>query len=154
MRAICEHELAPLGEETWTDGAGNLVGLVRGSGDPAGRPRVRVVAHMDELAMIVKRVGDKATWPSRPRGYVPGQLWPRARHCPRRPRRGDRCPGPRFGDTTQQTPRVWQTKPDRGGRALDWLHVYVFTGRSPDELQDAGFHPGTGICIGVPSAGS
>ncbi len=30
--------------------------------------------------------------------------------------------------------RIWDTKPDGGDRALDWLHVYVFTGRTPDEL--------------------
>jgi putative aminopeptidase FrvX len=33
--------------------------------------------------------------------------------------------------TTQESPRIWETKPDQGDRALDWQHVYVFTGRTP-----------------------
>jgi putative aminopeptidase FrvX len=30
---------------------------------------------------------------------------------------------------------------------LDWLHVYVFTGRTPEELSVAGVQPGTRVCI-------
>src|ERR1700742_1761221 len=52
VRAVCQRELAPLADQTWVDPAGNLIGLFRG-GDA---PRVRVMAHMDELSMIVKRV--------------------------------------------------------------------------------------------------
>ena len=36
--------------------------------------------------------------------------------------------------TTKESPRIWETKPDQGDKALDWQHVYVFTGRTPDEL--------------------
>lgn len=49
--------------------------------------------------------------------------------------------------TTQESSRIWETKPDQGDRALDWHHVYVFTGRSPEELSAAGVHAGTRVCI-------
>ena len=32
--------------------------------------------------------------------------------------------------TTEESQRIWETKPDQGDRALDWTHVYVFTGLS------------------------
>ena len=40
--------------------------------------------------------------------------------------------------TTKESQRIWETKPDQGDKALDWLHVYVFTGLTPDELAAAG----------------
>ena len=49
--------------------------------------------------------------------------------------------------TTQESQRIWETKPDQGDRALDWDHVYVFTGRSPDDLKAAGVRPGTRVCV-------
>jgi len=52
VRDLCRRELEPLVDATWVDPAGNLVALIRG-GDA---PSVRVMAHMDELSMLVKRV--------------------------------------------------------------------------------------------------
>jgi putative aminopeptidase FrvX len=49
--------------------------------------------------------------------------------------------------TTQESPRIWETKPDQGDRALDWQHVYVFTGRTPGDLAAAGVHAGTRVCV-------
>ena len=49
--------------------------------------------------------------------------------------------------TTKESPRIWQTKPDKGDKSLDWLHVYVFTGCTAEELTAAGIHPGTRVCI-------
>jgi putative aminopeptidase FrvX len=49
--------------------------------------------------------------------------------------------------TTHESPRIWETKPDQGDRALDWQHVYVFTGRSPQDLAAAGVHAGTRVCV-------
>jgi putative aminopeptidase FrvX len=60
VRAICRRELEPLVDELTVDPAGNLVGLLRGTGE-AEAPVVRVTAHMDELSMIVKRVQPDGT---------------------------------------------------------------------------------------------
>lgn len=58
VRDICRRALAPVCDELWTDAAGNLIGLVRaGAESPTGaRPAIRIMAHMDEIAMLVKRV--------------------------------------------------------------------------------------------------
>lgn len=42
--------------------------------------------------------------------------------------------------TTEESRRIWETKPDKGDQALDWTHVYVFTGRSIEQLTEAGVH--------------
>ena len=46
--------------------------------------------------------------------------------------------------TTQESPRIWETKPDQGDRALDWQHVYVFTGRTPSSSPPPVCTPGRG----------
>ncbi|MGY1705173.1 hypothetical protein ACI79C_11390 [Geodermatophilus sp. SYSU D00697] len=129
------------------DPAGNLVALLRGAGDPDA-PVVRVMAHMDELAMIVKRVEPDGTL----RLSQLGTMYP-----------GNFGLGPLtvLGDeeqftavlllgsehTTQETSQVWRTTPDGGDQAMQWSDVYVFTGRGVEELEAAGVHPGTRVCV-------
>jgi putative aminopeptidase FrvX len=162
VRAVIARELQPLVDDMWTDDAGNLIGYVAAhpSAGDAGAPNhrhrtesipgaaTRVMAHMDELSMIVKRVEPDGTL------HVTqlGTMYP-----------GNFGLGPVvvLGDhenltavltlgsehTTQESSRIWETKPDQGDRALDWDHVYVFTGRSTDELAAAGVHAGTRVCV-------
>src|SRR6202789_2090342 len=78
VRAVCARELQPFVDDMWTDDAGNLIGFIGvtdASGDHAAvhahRDRsastagpgagTRVMAHMDELAMLVKRVEPDGT---------------------------------------------------------------------------------------------
>jgi putative aminopeptidase FrvX len=49
--------------------------------------------------------------------------------------------------TTEESQRIWETKPDGGDKAMSWRHVFVFTGRTPEELADAGVQVGTRICV-------
>ncbi|MDT0274637.1 hypothetical protein [Blastococcus goldschmidtiae] len=146
VRAICSRELTPLADEIDVDASGNLVALLRGS-DPDAAP-VRVMAHMDELSMIVKRVEDDGSL----RLSQLGTMYP-----------GNFGLGPLtvLGDTeeftavlllgsehtTPETSQVWQTKPDGGDQAMQWSHVRAFTGRTPGELAEAGVHPGTRVCV-------
>ncbi|MGZ4642309.1 MAG: M42 family metallopeptidase [Blastococcus sp.] len=146
VREICRRELEPLVDELSVDASGNLVGVLRGSDDAA--PVVRVMAHMDELSMIVKRVEPDG----RLRLSQLGTMYP-----------GNFGLGPLavLGDaetltavlllgsehTTQETENVWRTKPDGGNQAMRWSDVFVFTGRSTDELAAAGVHPGTRVCV-------
>ncbi|RBY97037.1 peptidase M42 [Blastococcus sp. TF02-8] len=147
VRAICRRVLEPLVDELTVDPAGNLVGLVRGRAGGDG-PVVRVMAHMDELSMIVKRV--------EPDGMLRlsqlGTMYP-----------ANFGLGPLtvLGDaealtavlllgsehTTPETSQVWQTKPDGGDRAMQWSDVRAFTGRSAEDLEAAGVHPGTRVCV-------
>jgi putative aminopeptidase FrvX len=145
VRDVCRRELEPVVDETWVDEARNLVGLVRGSDDASA---TRVMAHMDELSMLVKRVDSDGTLHLTPLGTMyPGNfgLGPVAVL-------GDRetlCAVLTLGSehTTKESQQIWETKPDQGDKALDWMHVYVFTGRTPDELKGAGIGPGTRLCV-------
>lgn len=148
VRDVVQRELAPLADETWVDAAGNLVALLRGSGGPDAGPVVRVMAHLDELTMLVKRVEPDGTL----RVTSLGVMYP-----------GNFGLGPVtvLGDvetisavltlgsehTTTESMRIWETKPDQGDKALDWSHVYVFTGRTADDLAAAGVHAGTRVCV-------
>ncbi|CCG05516.1 M42 glutamyl aminopeptidase superfamily protein (fragment), partial [Blastococcus saxobsidens] len=145
VREVCRRELEPLVDEVWEDPAGNLVGLIHGSGATDG-PVVRVMAHMDELSMIVKRV--------EPDGSLHlsqlGEMYPANFGLGPLTVLGDVEPVTAVlllgsEHTTQETPQVWQTKPDGGGRAMQWNDVYAFTGRSPEQLAAAGVHAGSRV---------
>jgi len=161
VRDVCAQQLRPLVDDMWIDDAGNLIGYLSAaeSSSPssdhrhrttsvAGGAATRIMAHMDELAMLVKRVEPDGTLHMTPLGVIyPGNF--------------GFGPVALLGDhqtltavltlgsehTTKESPRIWETKPDQGDRALDWQHVYAFTGRTPDELAAAGVHAGTRVCI-------
>jgi putative aminopeptidase FrvX len=146
VRDICRRELAPRVDELWVDEAGNLVGVLRGRDSDA--PPKRVMAHIDELSMLVKRVGSNGTLHMAPLGTMyPANfgLGPVAVL-------GEQetlCAVLTVGSehTTKESQQIWETKPDQGDKALDWMHVYVFTGRTAEDLSDAGVRPGTRVCI-------
>ncbi|MGV0742832.1 M42 family metallopeptidase [Mycolicibacterium sp. XJ870] len=146
VRDVCRRELEPFADELWVDAAGNLIGLI--SGEKQDAPVTRVIAHMDELSMLVKRVEPDGTLRLTPLGTMyPANfgLGPVAVL-------GDHetlCCILALGSehTTQESQRIWATKPDQGDKALDWPDVYVFTGRTPDQLTGAGIGPGTRVCI-------
>src|SRR6185312_9886854 len=69
VRAVCARELQPLVDDMWTDDAGNLIGYIgaeagatesldhrRRRSSVSGGSAIRVMAHLDELSMLVKRV--------------------------------------------------------------------------------------------------
>ncbi|OBH96936.1 M42 family metallopeptidase [Mycobacterium scrofulaceum] len=162
VRAICARELRPVVDDMWTDDAGNLVGYI-GAEPPtdaghghrhrvssAAEPGVatRVMAHMDELSMLVKRVEPDGTLHLTQLGTMyPGNfgLGPVGILGENETLTGVLTLGSEH--TTQESQRIWQTKPDQGDKALDWDHVYVFTGRSTDDLDAAGVRPGTRVCV-------
>jgi putative aminopeptidase FrvX len=144
VRQICERELSPVVDESWTDPAGNLIGVLRGGDAPA----VRVMAHMDELSMLVKRIDGDGNLHLTPLGTMyPGNfglgpvsvLGQHTTIC------GVLALGSEH--TTAESPRIWQTKPDQGDKALDWPDVYVFTGLDTTALDHAGVGPGTRVCV-------
>ncbi|MBV9641681.1 MAG: M20/M25/M40 family metallo-hydrolase [Mycobacteriaceae bacterium] len=153
VREVCRRELEPLVDELWVDPAGNLVGLFHGSrskggGGDDGAPVTRVMAHMDELSMLVKRVEPDGTLHVTPLGVMyPANfgLGPVAVLGDRQTLIGVLSLGSEH--TTKESQRIWETKPDQGDKSLDWMHVYIFTGRTPAELAAAGVGPGTRVCI-------
>lgn len=148
VREICLRELAPFADDVWVDAAGNVIGLLRGEPGGQDTASVRVMAHMDELSMIVKRVESDGTLRLAPLGTMyPGNfgLGPVAILGRRETLDGVLTLGSEH--TTKESQNIWETKPDQGDKALDWLHVYAFTGRSPDELREAGIGPGTRVAV-------
>lgn len=144
MRDICRRELADSVDEMWVDEAGNLIGLIRGEDDDGA---VRVMAHMDELAMIVKRVDPDGTLHLSPLGTMyPGNfgLGP-VSLLGEEELTGVLSLGSEH--TTSESRRIWETKPDGGDKAMDWTNVFVFTGRTAEQLTDAGVGVGTRICV-------
>ncbi|CAJ1586788.1 peptidase M42 [[Mycobacterium] wendilense] len=150
VREICRRELAPHVDELWVDPAGNVVGLLRGakSHDGDRAPVTRVMAHMDELSMLVKRIFPDGSLHLTHLGTMyPGNfgLGPVAVLGDRETLRAVLTLGSEH--TTSESPRIFATKPDQGGKALDWSDVYVFTGCTPEQLREAGVHPGTRVCV-------
>jgi putative aminopeptidase FrvX len=145
VREVCRRELEPLVDEAWIDPAGNLVGVLRGGNAPS----MRVMAHLDELSMIVKRVEPDGSLHVTQLGTMyPGNfgLGPVAILG------GDHetiCGVMTLGSehTTKESRRIWETKPDQGDQTMDWQHVYLFTGLQPEELAAAGVQPGTRLCV-------
>ncbi|MGE2815162.1 M20/M25/M40 family metallo-hydrolase [Mycobacterium heidelbergense] len=160
VRDVCARELQPVVDDMWTDDAGNLVGYLSAiEGLPEGAAHrsattagpatsTRVMAHMDELSMIVKRIESDGTLHVTQLGTMyPGNfgLGPVAVLGDHETFTAVLTLGSEH--TTKESPRIWETKPDQGDKALDWQHVYIFTGRSPDELDAAGVHAGTRVCV-------
>ncbi|PWW22437.1 putative aminopeptidase FrvX [Geodermatophilus normandii] len=146
VRDVVRRELEPLADEVSVDPAGNLVALLHGTDRSA--PVVRVMAHLDELSMMVKRVDPDGTlWVTSLGVMYPGNfgLGPVAVLGREETLTGVLLLGSEH--TTADSTRIWETKPDQGDEAMDWSHVYVFTGRSGEDLAAAGVHPGTRVCV-------
>jgi putative aminopeptidase FrvX len=163
VRAVCARELQPLVDDMWTDDAGNLIGYLAADASTRRAAQghrhrsattaevgaaTRVMAHMDELSMLVKRIEPDGSLHVTQLGTMyPGNfgLGPVAVLGEHETLTAVLTLGSEH--TTKESPRIWETKPDQGDKALDWQHVYVFTGRSREELEAAGVRPGTRVCV-------
>ncbi|MBM3141275.1 MAG: M42 family metallopeptidase [Candidatus Rokubacteria bacterium] len=65
VRAIMRRELTPSAAAVETDGLGSLIARFDGT---AGRPRVMLAAHMDELGLMVRRITDEGYLKFQPLG--------------------------------------------------------------------------------------
>ncbi len=150
VREICKEELRSITEEIWTDPAGNLIGKIPGT-ESNGSNALRIMVHMDELSLIVKRINEDGSLRVNPLGGIfpftygqgPVDIM------------GDKeiCPGVlSFGcmHTTKETAHIHKMLPEehRGlGKTPVWEDVSVFTGKSLRELKEIGIHPGTRVVI-------
>jgi len=147
VREVCHRELFPLADEVWVDPAGNLIGKVKGVDSTKA---IRVMVHMDELSMIVKRINEDGTLRVNPLGG----LYPfnigqgpvdilGAKHS---------FTGIlSFGSMhiTKESP--WHKlipEEHRGqGKTPLWEDVFVVTRKTTQELEEAGVHPGTRVVL-------
>ncbi|MGV0688454.1 peptidase M42, partial [Mycolicibacterium thermoresistibile] len=68
VREICRRALQDLVDELSTDAAGNLVALIKGA--KPGAASTRILAHLDELSMLVKRIEPDGTLRLTPLGTM------------------------------------------------------------------------------------
>ncbi len=138
VRDVCRGMLEPLVDELSTDPAGNLIGFTKGEGEAAP---VRVMVHMDELSLLVKRVEKEGKLRVSPLGGLypsnlgqgPVDILGDDRIIP-----GIISAGPMHVSK--------ESKPD-GKKAAEWKDLYVQTRLSEEELAEAGVHAGTRVVV-------
>ena len=143
VREICIRELKSVCDDVWVDEAENVIGLIRGK-TRKEVPVVRVIAHMDELSLMVKRVNSNGTLRVNPLGGIrasitgqtPVEILADSGILP-----GVLSIGPLH--TTAESPGPQKSRND----AIDWSDVYIFTRKTSDELEKAGVHAGTKVVI-------
>ena len=136
VEAVVLREFEATGVKTWQDGMSNIVGHLPGAG-----PRVMVVAHKDELGMIVTHVppdGNLRVLPlggPKPWKYGEGPIDIIADD-------GSIVPSVlSFGSTHTRSGPVGEFR--KGTLTPDWEHVTLFTGMSRDALLQRGVHIGS-----------
>lgn len=146
VRAVVLPEMKAVCDKVWVDDADNVVGLIRGRAQKkkSAAPVVKVMAHMDELAMTVKRIDENGTLRVRPlggiragvfglgpveimadNGVLPGVLSIGALH------------------TTQES----KARSEADTKPIDWPAVHIFTRMSKAQLKEAGVHAGTAVVV-------
>ncbi|MGN8275719.1 M42 family peptidase [Pseudomonas sp. SMN5] len=145
VRTLCLRELEPLCDQTWIDPAGNVIGLIKGSGT-AGKSTgpVRVMAHLDEIAMLVKRVEPDGTL----RIVALGGANPvNFGMCPV-DILGDRdfIPGVLSFGSMHSTDETHQGADVLSGN-VHWEDVHVITRCSAEQLHQHGVRPGTRVVL-------
>ncbi len=142
---ICRRELEGICDEVWTDATGNVISLIRAATPEPEAGAVRVMAHMDEIALIVKRV------------YGEGQLRV-IKLGGLRPMSFGQCPVEILGDdgvvpgvmsigslhVTKETANLSQ----RSGDELDWEDMFITTRLSNQQLSERGVHAGSRVVVG------
>jgi putative aminopeptidase FrvX len=149
VRTLCHKQLKSLVDDTWIDPAGNVIGKI--SGSEKNLEAIRVMVHMDELSLIVKRINEDGSLRVNPLGGI-------------FPFTFGQGPVDILGDnelssgvlsfgcmhTSKESPTINKMVPEenRGqGKTPVWADVTVVTRKTPSELKDAGVHPGTRVVI-------
>lgn len=142
VRAVCHRELVKSCDRVWTDAAGNLIGLLD-AGKPQG-PAVKIMTHLDEIAMIVKRVeSDGALRVVALGGANPVNFGV----CPVDIlAEGQALPGVLSFGSMHITSESPQGKDVQTG-AVTWQDVHVVTRLSAERLKAAGVRPGTRVVL-------
>lgn len=142
VRDICLSELRRHGDEVSVDPAGNVLALIKSGKANAQRQPIRVMAHLDEIAMIVKKVREDGSLEVVALGGA-------------QPISFGVCPVDIMGDASC-LPGVlsYGSMHNSGGTAqgqdvlsgaVKWSDVHVITRCSLDELAEAGIRPGTRV---------
>lgn len=144
VREICQTELARYCDEVTVDRAGNVIGRIKVSDDTDPAEGIQIMAHLDEIAMVVKLVDEDGTLQVEALGgaqpisfgVAPVDIL------------GDSGPLPgvlSFG-SMHSSGITTQSKDVLQGN-VSWKDVHVVTRRSRDHLLEAGIRPGTRVVL-------
>lgn len=144
VRAICLRELRNFCDDMHIDPAGNVVGLIRGGRACSPEAAIRVMAHLDEIAMIVKNVLENGTLEVLALGGA-------------QPISFGVCPVDILGDEHILPGVLSYGSMHNSGRTsngrdvlagnVQWKDIYVVTRKTRSELQELGVRPGTRVVL-------
>ena len=147
VRAICQRELEGCCDEVGSDAAGNLVARISPPHLPreqARRAAVRLLAHLDEIAMIVKRVEADGTL----RVVALGGAQPVSFGvCPVQILAGEAVLDGVLSYGSMHATGESPQGSDVLSGAVHWRDVHVVTRRSAEELANLGVRPGTRVVL-------
>lgn len=149
VHKVCYEQLQQITNQLWVDPAGNLIGKIQGSNSSA--PAIRLVVHMDEISLIVKRINEDGSLRVNPLGGI-------------LPFSFGQGPVDILGDnewftgilsfgcmhTSNETVTTHKIKPEASnglGKTVTWEDVSIVTRKTAQELKAAGVHPGTRVAI-------
>lgn len=144
VREICLRELGKHCDEVVVDEAGNIRGLIKASDESSQAQPIRVMAHLDEIAMIVKK--------TRPDGNLEVVALGGAQPicfgvCPVDILGDNQClPGVLSYGSMHNTGGSAQGRDVLSG-AVQWSDVHVITRCSQEELTAAGVRPGVRVVL-------
>ncbi len=144
VRDLCESALRTYCDQTWVDDAGNLIGLLRSTRQGEPGEATLLMAHLDEIAMAVKRIEDDGTLQVVALGGA-------------NPVNFGMCPVDIMGDhqvlpgvlsfgSMHQSAQSSQGADVNQGN-VHWDDVHVVTRRSASQLAEAGVRPGTRVVL-------
>ena len=149
VRLLCEKQLKSLVDQCWIDPAGNVIGKIAGSNPHS--ESIRVMVHMDEISLIVKRINEDGSLRVNPLGGIAPYAFGQG-------------PVDIMGDkgifsgvlsfgcmhTTKESTHIHKMIPEEykgQGKTPGWDDVTITTRKTPAELKEAGVHPGTRVVI-------
>lgn len=144
VRTICQRELTRLCDEVMVDRAGNVCGVIRAAGNADPANAIRVMAHLDEIAMIVRKVRSDGTLEVVALGGAEPICF-------------GVCPVEILGDVdclpgvlsygSMHNSGGTQSGRDVLSGNVQWQDVHVVTRCSPEELKAHGVRPGSRVVL-------
>lgn len=143
----CRPLLEAVCDTVWRDEVGNLIGLIKGrSNDP--QDSVRIFAHMDEIALMVKRIEEDGIIRVDPLGGIyPNFIGVGPVEILGRHERQMGILGAGSVHVSERSSAAYDIQYSMGDKAMQWSHMHVFTGLSREALYKKGIRAGTRIVI-------
>ena len=143
----CRPRLEALCDKVWSDEVGNLIGFIKGrSGDP--QDSVRIFAHMDEIALMIKRIEEDGLIRVDPLGGIyPNLIGVGPVEILGRHEWQMGVLGAGSVHVSEKSSTAYDIQYSMGNKAMDWSDTHIFTGLTREELYAKGIRAGTRVVI-------